>query len=373
MRASLQTVADSDHLRSPALSGELRPPVAIAVARRHAATRSSPSVNIRNRAEQRKRESESRWKECGKRSESVGSTMSSCSCGWLFLPSSSSPPSYSRARLVQKRTEQPQLPEGLPAGQSAAPAAVHNMQNIEIFLLFDGDDFCLKGQDVKASPDVEARKPSLICPGHQLTRMQQTLVALGEDVQVMNDLDVGKELIVDKKPDDSKKHHRPKRREKINNKIEALHGLIPNARKRDKASMLQEVVEYMKSLQLQLQARPMQNHHVNEDDSTGHQFGAYGCCTAAFSPIPTVSAIAATGDAGCELCSPTVSTAISLKGSTTAMDVQLVRQFQRPGNAWKKELFCRYGSKVQVSVAKHDRSTVKEFTDACFKEYLSSA
>ncbi|XP_061342773.1 transcription factor PIF4-like isoform X2 [Gastrolobium bilobum] len=44
-----------------------------------------------------------------------------------------------------------------------------------------------------------------------------------------------------------------RRRDRINEKMKALQQLIPNSNKTDKASMLDEAVEYLKSLQLQLQ------------------------------------------------------------------------------------------------------------------------
>ncbi|XP_031499215.1 transcription factor ALC-like [Nymphaea colorata] len=43
------------------------------------------------------------------------------------------------------------------------------------------------------------------------------------------------------------------RRNRISEKVAVLHDLIPNARKRDMASKLDDAVKYMKSLQLQLQ------------------------------------------------------------------------------------------------------------------------
>ncbi|XP_031499213.1 transcription factor PIF1-like [Nymphaea colorata] len=70
-------------------------------------------------------------------------------------------------------------------------------------------------------------------------------------------------LRVAKKPTDSRKGHctsntryevERKRRHRISEKVAALHDLVPNARKRDMASMLDDAVKYMKSLQLQLQA-----------------------------------------------------------------------------------------------------------------------
>ncbi|KAF5731355.1 transcription factor PIF4-like isoform X1 [Tripterygium wilfordii] len=44
-----------------------------------------------------------------------------------------------------------------------------------------------------------------------------------------------------------------RRRDRINEKMKALQELIPNCNKTDKASMLDEAIEYLKSLQLQLQ------------------------------------------------------------------------------------------------------------------------
>ncbi|KAJ7518242.1 hypothetical protein O6H91_21G060900 [Diphasiastrum complanatum] len=44
-----------------------------------------------------------------------------------------------------------------------------------------------------------------------------------------------------------------RRRDRINEKMRALQDLIPNSNKTDKASMLEEVIEYIKMLQLQLQ------------------------------------------------------------------------------------------------------------------------
>ncbi|KAG8637755.1 hypothetical protein MANES_15G162050v8 [Manihot esculenta] len=44
-----------------------------------------------------------------------------------------------------------------------------------------------------------------------------------------------------------------RRRSRINEKIKALQNLIPNSNKTDKASMLDEAIEYLKQLQLQAQ------------------------------------------------------------------------------------------------------------------------
>ncbi|KAL2894571.1 Transcription factor PHYTOCHROME INTERACTING FACTOR-LIKE 13 [Bienertia sinuspersici] len=44
-----------------------------------------------------------------------------------------------------------------------------------------------------------------------------------------------------------------RRRQRINEKMKALQKLIPNSNKTDKASMLDEAIEYLKQLQLQVQ------------------------------------------------------------------------------------------------------------------------
>lgn len=50
-----------------------------------------------------------------------------------------------------------------------------------------------------------------------------------------------------------------RRRSRINEKLKALQTLIPNSNKTDKASMLDEAIEYLKQLQLQVQMLTMRN------------------------------------------------------------------------------------------------------------------
>ncbi|EEF47808.1 DNA binding protein, putative [Ricinus communis] len=50
-----------------------------------------------------------------------------------------------------------------------------------------------------------------------------------------------------------------RRRDRINQKMKALQKLVPNASKTDKASMLDEVIEYLKQLQAQVQAMSVRN------------------------------------------------------------------------------------------------------------------
>lgn len=50
-----------------------------------------------------------------------------------------------------------------------------------------------------------------------------------------------------------------RRRQRINEKMKALQKLIPNSNKTDKASMLDEAIEYLKQLQVQVQMLTMRN------------------------------------------------------------------------------------------------------------------
>ncbi|KAE8674761.1 putative Basic helix-loop-helix DNA-binding superfamily protein [Hibiscus syriacus] len=83
-----------------------------------------------------------------------------------------------------------------------------------------------------------------------------------------------------------------RRRSRINEKMKALQTLIPNSNKTDKASMLDEAIEYLKQLQLQMLSmknglnlysmclpgvpQPMQMHPAGMGYDEGHRF---------FSPI----------------------------------------------------------------------------------------
>ncbi|KAI3703241.1 hypothetical protein L1987_73171 [Smallanthus sonchifolius] len=64
----------------------------------------------------------------------------------------------------------------------------------------------------------------------------------------------GKRSFKSMSPDehDSVGHSRPQRRDKISEKMKTLQKLVPNANKTDKASMLDEVIEYLKQLQAQI-------------------------------------------------------------------------------------------------------------------------
>ncbi|WZY67948.1 hypothetical protein YC2023_000188 [Brassica napus] len=67
-----------------------------------------------------------------------------------------------------------------------------------------------------------------------------------------------------------------RRRSRINEKMKALQSLIPNSNKTDKASMLDEAIEYLKQLQLQVQIRPPETtgdpllNHSNQYASTSN-------------------------------------------------------------------------------------------------------
>ncbi|KAF8406298.1 hypothetical protein HHK36_008383 [Tetracentron sinense] len=55
-----------------------------------------------------------------------------------------------------------------------------------------------------------------------------------------------------------------RRRSRINEKMKALQNLIPNSNKTDKASMLDEAIEYLKQLQLQVQVSILASDVINE-------------------------------------------------------------------------------------------------------------
>nr|GEY31852.1 phytochrome interacting factor 3 [Tanacetum cinerariifolium] len=56
-----------------------------------------------------------------------------------------------------------------------------------------------------------------------------------------------------------------RRRDRINEKMKALQELIPRCNKSDKASMLDEAIEYLKSLQMQVQrSRAAEVHNLSE-------------------------------------------------------------------------------------------------------------
>lgn len=66
-----------------------------------------------------------------------------------------------------------------------------------------------------------------------------------------------------------------KRRDRINEKMKALQDLIPNSNKTDKASMLDEAIEYLKMLQMQLQVLSTRTQMMGPVHS-GHSMGGLG-------------------------------------------------------------------------------------------------
>ncbi|KAK7337600.1 hypothetical protein VNO77_18182 [Canavalia gladiata] len=95
-----------------------------------------------------------------------------------------------------------------------------------------------------------------------------------------------------------------KRREKINKKMRTLKELIPNCNKVDKASMLDDAIDYLKTLKLQLQMMSMSSglwplmnmmlpgaaHHINGPHLSQLMGGGMGFRPPQF-PIPPLSAI----------------------------------------------------------------------------------
>ncbi|XP_037494339.1 transcription factor SPATULA isoform X3 [Jatropha curcas] len=60
-----------------------------------------------------------------------------------------------------------------------------------------------------------------------------------------------------------------RRRSRINEKMKALQNLIPNSNKTDKASMLDEAIEYLKQLQLQVQPMQLPMTGMSFDEGNG--------------------------------------------------------------------------------------------------------
>uniref|UniRef100_J3M3T6 BHLH domain-containing protein n=1 Tax=Oryza brachyantha TaxID=4533 RepID=J3M3T6_ORYBR len=90
-----------------------------------------------------------------------------------------------------------------------------------------------------------------------------------------------------------------RRRDRINEKMRALQELIPNCNKIDKASMLEEAIEYLKTLQLQVQMMsmgptglcvppmmlPAMQHHMQMAGPMAH-FPRLGAAAATQFPCP---------------------------------------------------------------------------------------
>uniref|UniRef100_A0A803MLJ8 BHLH domain-containing protein n=1 Tax=Chenopodium quinoa TaxID=63459 RepID=A0A803MLJ8_CHEQI len=70
-----------------------------------------------------------------------------------------------------------------------------------------------------------------------------------------------------------------RRRDRINEKMKALQELIPRCNKSDKASMLDEAIEYLKSLQMQVQDQPVSQPGSSKPASTSKSEGQPGPST----------------------------------------------------------------------------------------------
>ncbi|XP_044956254.1 transcription factor PIF3-like [Hordeum vulgare subsp. vulgare] len=85
-----------------------------------------------------------------------------------------------------------------------------------------------------------------------------------------------------------------RRRSRINEKMKALQSLIPNSNKTDKASMLDEAIEYLKQLQLQVQMLSMRNGvYLNPSYLSG-----------ALEPVQASQMFAALGASGRNVAAP---------------------------------------------------------------------
>ncbi|KAF7140165.1 hypothetical protein RHSIM_Rhsim06G0052600 [Rhododendron simsii] len=92
-----------------------------------------------------------------------------------------------------------------------------------------------------------------------------------------------------------------RRRSRINEKMKALQKLIPNSNKTDKASMLDEVIEYLKQLQLQVQVQPQETFDPRIVVALPHPIPAsrrknVTCKVELRSPVPKEAVLSVTGD-----------------------------------------------------------------------------
>ncbi|XP_061336714.1 transcription factor SPATULA-like [Gastrolobium bilobum] len=83
--------------------------------------------------------------------------------------------------------------------------------------------------------------------------------ALAEEVQVPPKLDHSGSSSKRSRAAEVHNLSEKRRRSRINEKLKALQNLIPNSNKTDKASMLDEAIDYLKQLQLQVQMLSMRN------------------------------------------------------------------------------------------------------------------
>ncbi|CAN6345217.1 unnamed protein product [Urochloa humidicola] len=172
-----------------------------------------------------------------------------------------STPLFSEQRMAWLQPPPPKAPRAAAPGAPPPPPAAPNHQAP----LPKADD---RHGEARA-PDAAAVTASSVCSGngdriqHKRSRHQ-----LLQDCSVSPDEDIDDEGGGAMRRSASRSHKRSRtaevhnlserrRRDRINEKMRALQELIPNCNKIDKASMLEEAIEYLKTLQLQVQMMSM--------------------------------------------------------------------------------------------------------------------
>ncbi|GMI73689.1 phytochrome interacting factor 3-like 1 [Hibiscus trionum] len=162
-------------------------------------------------------------------------------------------PTINEGDFMAKKMKSPQK-ESLPDEQSEAvpntslPNKVHN-------------DTCFKGnpEQMVASSSLCSRGASN-CPTYTLKRRyEDTDLSKNTAMEEAEGTRRGNRGAKGKRKTEVHNLSERKRRDKINKKMRALKELIPNCTKVDKASMLDDAIEYLKTLQLQAQMMSMGN------------------------------------------------------------------------------------------------------------------
>ncbi|KAK8495419.1 hypothetical protein V6N12_044393 [Hibiscus sabdariffa] len=175
------------------------------------------------------------------------------------LPPISSNPFENEGDFVAKKMKAPQK-ESLPDEQSEAvpntrlPNKVHEPTSTSA-----PDDTGFKGnpEQMVASSSLCSRGASN-CPTYTLRRRYED-TGMEEPEGATKEAARGSRGAKGKRKTEVHNLSERKRRDKINKKMRALKELIPNCTKVDKASMLDEAIEYLKTLQLQAQMMSIGN------------------------------------------------------------------------------------------------------------------
>ncbi|CAL5097058.1 unnamed protein product [Urochloa decumbens] len=183
-------------------------------------------------------------------------------------------PLFSEQRMawLQPPPPPPKAPRAAAAGAAPPPLAPHHQAQA---LPTDDDRHGEAGtvtqrrlQTEAKAPDAAAATTSSVCSGNgDRSQHKRSSHHLLPDCSVSPDEDIDDEGgAMRRSASRSNKRSRTaevhnlserRRRDRINEKMRALQDLIPNCNKVDKASMLEEAIEYLKTLQLQVQMMSM--------------------------------------------------------------------------------------------------------------------